>query len=142
MGGSNIPELHAVMGTEHVKFMLQHTRTNTQSMAPLNITLDWHQLCAGLGSSLWEEVLAPIELHVPTKWFNLMQIFLRELDPFLQIPHARCSYPCNNDSAIVENTLKWTQNMTTLKMINNCHLHSQILCWSDITNAVGDELKE
>ena len=137
VAGNNMTDLYISQGQSKVEFILRQFRTKGKVLEVLQMVLSWFQHYSGLTTSVWEDVLSPIDKYVPGKWFHVTRNFLRDSDLYMKIPHFTPVLRREHDCSLMESAMQHTTSPTELKDIHNCALYLRVHTLSEISTTCG-----
>ena len=108
VAGNNLTDLYISQGQSKVEFILRQFRTKGKALEVLQMVLSWFQHYSGLTTSVWEDVLSPIDKYVPGKWFHVTRNFLRDSDLYMKIPHFTPVLRREHDCSLMESAMQHT----------------------------------
>jgi hypothetical protein len=137
--GLDIRHLYTTQGVEHLLAILRHGTRETQLLCT---TMEELQLEIGFSNSFLScsfEIYGPLATR---SWVESTWKFLFESDIILVNPFTKPALACGNDSFLMEKYVEHGYRGAELKSLNNCRMHIQAVCLSDLCTAGGRQITD
>ena len=119
-----------------------HIRNKDDTGKLLLSELEYVQLISGMQYPILNKSTKTIFLKwTPSCWIANFKQILNHIDGETRIENQwQPSLQRKKDVFLMEAYAKFTNNINTLKILNNCRIHLKIITLSDITSADGTKL--
>jgi hypothetical protein len=130
-----------MQGEGQIMNFLKYWRIDGQISTALRIAVSWYQAHAGVSFSLFADVHTPI-LYSDSRWLHSLHGFLATIDGHITlyqtfIPKSQRQ----GDEHLMDIAIRSDAfDESTLRIINQCRLHLNVVTASDITIADGTRL--
>lgn len=139
-GGLGLQRLSVEQGLAHIQYMIGSIRANTDDSMALYILLESYIIVSGLIGNPFQN-MTPTE-YIDAPWIETIRILLNSIHATIKLTNLN-TIPLTrvNDKGIMATAIKFYDDTTTLKMINNCRLYLQVHTLADITSSDGTMIR-
>jgi hypothetical protein len=139
LGGAGFFHLYDDQGYGQIRLFMKFWRSPSSKPGKLlRIVFAWAQRCAGIGTSILEDVSTELP-HLEAKWFASLRKFLKAVNGTIQI----CDPPIpplqrQNDEFLMDVAIRSKKfKGAALRRINYCRMHLNVLFVSDVVTPCG-----
>jgi len=135
-GGLGLKHLHTKQGLQKVLQVIKHLRTQTTLGKLLQVTIQAHQIQAGIPKPILEDTrLLP---WLPNWWITNMQEFLHSIQGSIILKKPWLIPPLRqHDRYLMKDFLNANLPTKDLQTLNNCQLYLQVTTLAEITTHDG-----